>query len=212
MSDGFDIEQLRQAGPVGGSEDAAYNSYYAAGGCVHLAIAIHSIYPQSTKLAVQWYDDRGRRGIAHAVAYDPLTRLAFDAGGCHDVDSALDAYSDRHDLERDMDADPSVLAEQMDITWQRDAPFDDSGVSEAAAFFEGHFLVPRTPQQWSEQLEQQEWYGAPDPRTDPAAYRAWFDAEALSTHHDYLKLTRPTLGHEDPSSDVSYETSSGLDL
>lgn len=214
MSDGFDIERFRAVGPVGGTEDAAFNHYYAAGGCVHLALAIHSIYPESTKLAVQWYDDRGRRAIAHALAYDPVTKLGFDALGCGDVDDALDGYSDRHDLEREMDADPDEIAEQMQIEWKRDAPFDDMGVSEAATFFESHFLVPRTPDHWQQQIEDQAYYGAPDPRADPGGYRAWFDAEAMQNHHDYLKLNAPALsGVSEPGElDVSDESSLNLDI
>lgn len=116
----------------------ADGEWLMGGGCVHLAVAMKEVFPEG-KIAVAWYDDRGRRGLSHAVFYDPATGHAWD--GCGSWDDAETAVSGHSGIiERNMDADVAELVEHMGIPYNPEAPFENDLLAEAWEFAERHFL------------------------------------------------------------------------
>ena len=133
--------EIPKRGPYGGSLEAAGGTWLAGGGCAHLALMLKSVYPEM-KIATEWYDDHGRRGVGHAVAYDPATGTGYDVFGSDPVQYKLPM----HGGTVNWDQDPQELADAMEIKWTPKDPWADPGMGEAEAFFTEHFLG-HTPEQ-----------------------------------------------------------------
>lgn len=138
----YQPSELPDAGPYGGSLEAAANTFWAAGGCAHLALAFISLYPQ-LKIAVDWYSDHGRRAVSHAVAYDPDSGRCFDVYGTQQLSWALPI--DTSSIEVETDVDPVKLAEHMDIRdlsgrlWSPENPWANHSVYDAAELIDQMF-------------------------------------------------------------------------
>jgi hypothetical protein len=127
------------APPYGGDLSIAGQHYFGSGGCAHLALAFHSLWPQ-LKLAAAWYDDHGRKALAHAVAWDPATGRAYDIFGAHvSPQDALGGWEGKTQL----DVNPQELAEVMHITWSDDEPWSDGEVYKGSILIGEHFLGTR---------------------------------------------------------------------
>ena len=127
--------EIPERGPYGGSLEAAGGTWLAGGGCAHLALLLKTVYPEM-KIGTEWYDDHGRRAVAHAVAYDPTTRIGYDVFGSDSIEDKLPM----HGGTVEWDQDPQELADAMQIAWTPEDPWTDPSTLDAEDFFSRHFL------------------------------------------------------------------------
>jgi hypothetical protein len=137
-------EQCTLHGPSahdGGYEPLDFDGeWLMAGGCAHLAVAMKQMHPH-LKIAAAYYDDHGRRALAHAWAYDPQANLAYDGVGMHDDCDAPGLGHQTTDVI--MDEDSAKLAKQMGFAWSADEPWLSDSVFDAAEFAQRYFTANR---------------------------------------------------------------------